>query len=171
MTASTFSFSTGVAITWKKTSGDYAITLASLAAGAARQGVKGDLGATRAQRWACRVQFNMDVAPANVSPITIYWSSSPSVTAATDNTGGASGADAAYTGPAGGLLNALLQMQMIGVIPMTADADTVLQIAEFVWYPTQRYGMPVVYNGAGQALEGDDDSHQIVMYPLPDGAA
>ncbi len=166
MAANDVLFETGTALTWKASAGDYVITLASLAAAACRQGAKGDLGAKRAVRWACRVQINMDVAPVNLAPVNIYWSSSSSATAATDNTGGASGADAAYTGPAGGLLNGLQQMQLIGSMPMTADADTVLQIAEFVWYPTQRYGSPVVQNSTAQILEGDNDSHQIVMYPL-----
>lgn len=159
-------FETGTPITWKNSGGTYAISLASLGAAACRQGAKGDLGAKRAVRWACRVQINMDVAPVNLAPVTIYWSSSPSATAGTDNTGGASGTDAAYTGPAGGLLNALQQMQLVGVMPMTNDADGVVQIAEFVWYPTQRYGMPVVQNGTAQAFEGDEDTHLITIYPL-----
>ena len=159
-------YETGTAITWKNASGTYAISLASLAAAACRQGVKGNLGAKRAVRWVCRVQINMDVAPVNLAPVTIYWSSSSSATAGTDNTGGASGTDAAYTGPAGGLLNGLAQMQVIGTMPMTADADAVVQIAEFVWYPTLQYGMPVVQNGTAQAFEGDEDSHVITIYPL-----
>ena len=167
MAANDVLFETGTALTWKASAGDYVITLASLAAAAARQGAKGDLGAKRAVRWACRVQLNMDVAPVNGAAVEIYWSSSPSATAGTDNTGGCSGADAAYTGSAGGLVAATkLQLQLIGAMPMTADADTVVQIAEFVWYPTQRYGMPVVVNGTAQVLEGDNDSHQIVVFPL-----
>jgi hypothetical protein len=160
---------TGTALTWKASAGDYAITLASLANAAARQGAKGDLGATRAARYAVRVTLNMDVAPANGAVVEIWWSSSTSATAATDNTGGASGADAAYSGSAGGVVaQTKYQLQLIGVMAMTADADTVIQRAEFVFSPTQRYGMPVVVNLAGQALEGDDDSHQIQFVPLID---
>lgn len=165
-------YATGTPIVWAAAGGDYAITLASIAAGAARQGVKGDLGATRAIRWLCRVQINMDVAPVNGAPIEVWWSSSSSATAATDNTGGASGADAAYAGSAGGGVAATkLQLQLVGVMPVTADADAVVQVAEFVWYPTQRYGMPIIVNGTAQAFEGDDDSHSITMIPLPESVA
>jgi hypothetical protein len=164
--------STGTPIRWEAAGGEYAITLASLAAGAARQGAKGDLGATRAVRWLCRVEINMDAAPVNGAPVEIWWSSSSSGTAATDNTGAASGADAAYTGAAGGGLAATkLQLQFIGAMPMTADADAVVQVAEFFWYPPQRYGMPIVVNGTAQAFEGDDDSHRITMIPLPESVA
>lgn len=168
----TVSYATGTPIRWEAAGGEYAITLASLGAGAARQGAKGDLGATRAIRWLCRVEINMDAAPVNGAPVEIWWSSSSSGTAATDNTGAASGADEAYTGSAGGALAATkLQLQFIGAMPMTADADGVVQVAEFVWYPTQRYGMPIVVNGTAQAFEGDDDSHRITMIPLPESVA
>lgn len=168
----TVSYATGVAVRWEAAGGEYAITLASLAAGAARQGQKGDLGATRAIRWLCRVEVNMDVAPVNGTTVEIWWSSSSSAVAGTDNTGAASGADGAYTGSAGGLLaNTKLQLQLVGVMPLTADADAVVQVAEFFWYPTQRYGMPIVVNMSGQAFEGDDDSHRISMIPLPETVA
>lgn len=168
----TVSVSTGTPIIWKAASGSYAITLASLAAGAARQGVKGDLGATRAVRWAVRLAVNFDVAPANGATVDLYWSSSTSATAGTDNTGAASGADAAYTGTAGGALAATkLQLQYIGSLIATADADTIVQVQEFEFYPTQRYGMPIVVNSTAQAFEGDDDSHAITFIPLPEAVA
>lgn len=160
-------FETGTPITWKNSGGTYTITLASLAAAAARQGVKGDLGAKRAVRWSVRVAINMDVAPVNGAVVEIYWSSSSSATAGTDNAGGCSGADAAYTGSAGGLVaQTKYQLQMIGVMPMTADADTVVQVMEFAFYPLSRYGMPVVVNSTAQAFEGDEDSHCLTFTPL-----
>lgn len=162
-------FKTGTPITWKAAAGDYAITLASIGVGAARQGVKGDLGATRAVRWAMRPAINMDAAPTAGNVIELWWSSSPSAVAATDNTGAASGTDAAYTGSAGGSVDETkVQMQRVGVLVLTPDADGVVQIKELVFFPTQRYGMPVLVNKADQILEGDDDAHQIVIYPLPD---
>lgn len=167
--ASDILYRTGTPIVWKAASGTYAITLASIANAAARQGAKGDLGATRAQRWAVRLQLNMDSAPANGAVVELWWSSSSSGTAGTDNTGGASGTDAAYSGTAGGAVAATkYQLQLIGVMPLTADADSIVQIKEFIFTPTQRYGMPVLVNLSGQALEGDDDSHSITFTPLID---
>lgn len=160
---------TGTPITWKAAGGTYAITLASIAVNAARQGVKGDLGATRAARWAVRVSINMDVAPTAGDVIEFWWSSSTSAVAATDNAGAASGTDAAWTGSAGGSVDQTkLQLQYIGGLVLTPDADAVVQIAEFVFFPLQRYGMPILVNKADQILEGDDDSHQIVLVPIVD---
>lgn len=163
------SYATGTPLTWDSTPTSYALTLTSLAAGAARQGAKGDLGATRATRWSCRVQLDFEVAPVAGAPVEIWWSSSSSATAATDNTGGASGADAAYTGVAGGTLAASKRMlQLIGVVPAEAVADDVLQIAEFAWYPLSRYGMPVVVNGTSQAFHDTAANFKVVMTPLPE---
>ena len=165
-------FATGTPLTWDSTPTTYAITLTSLAAGAARQGAKGDLGATRAVRWSVRVQLDFEVAPVNGAPVEIWWSSSSSATAATDNTGAASGSDAAYTGSAGGALAATkLQLQLIGVMPATADADDVLQIAEFPFYPLSRYGMPIVVNGTGQAFHDTAANFKIVLTPMGESVA
>ena len=72
------------------------IDLTSLANGAARQGAKGDLGATRAARYSVTVGIEFDVAPTAGVEVEVYWSSSFSATAGTGNAGGASGADAAW---------------------------------------------------------------------------
>lgn len=162
-------FETGTPITWKAAAGDYAMTMTGIAINAAWQGAKGDLGATRAVRWAMRVQINMDVIPTAGDVIEFWWSSSPSAVAGTDNTGACSGLNAAYTGSAAGSVDQTkLQLQRVGVLVLTPDADAVVQIQELVFFPTQQYGMPVLVNKSDQALEGDDDSHQIVIYPLPD---
>lgn len=162
---------TGTSKTWKASGGDYAMTMASIANDAARQGAKGDLGTPRAARWAMRVAINMDVAPTAGLVVEFWWSSSPSATAGTDNTGACSGTDAAYTGSAGGSVDETkLQLDFVGSLVLTPDADGVVQRQQFVFFPTQQYGMPVLVNKGGQALEGDDDSHEIVIYPIVDEA-
>jgi len=164
-------FESGTPITWKASGGTYVITMAGLAAGAARQGAKGDLGAKRAARWSVRLAIDLEVAAVNGAPIELWWSSSASATAATDNTGGASGADAAYTGTAGGGLAARYLMQLIGVLPALADADAIDQVAEFVFYPLSRYGMPVVLNGTAQAFNDAETTHCITFTPLNEEVA
>lgn len=160
---------TGTPIIWKAAGGNYAITLASIAVNAARQGVKGDLGATRATRWSVLVEINMDVAPTARDIIEFWWSSSPSAVAGTQNPGACSGLDAAYTGSAAGTVDETkLQLQYIGGLVLTPDADAVVQIQEFVFFPLQRYGMPVLVNKADQILEGDDDAHRITFTPIID---
>lgn len=159
----------GTIIRWEAAGGEYVITLASIAVNAARQGAKGDLGATRAARWSVLVEINMDVAPTAGDVIEFWWSSSPSAVAATTNTGACSGSDAAYTGStAGSVDETKYQLQYIGGLVLTPDADAVVQRQEFVFFPLQRYGMPVVVNKADQILEGDDDSHRITLTPIED---
>ncbi len=159
----------GTPIVWKASGGDYAMTMASIAVDAARQGVKGDLGATRAARFAMTVRINMDIAITTSNIVEFYWSSSPSATAGTQNDGAASGADAVYTGSAGGSVDET-KMQLIWVdnLVLTPDADAVVQQKTFVFSPPHRYGMPILVNKSDQALEGDDDSHEIELTPIID---
>jgi len=156
----------GTPIIWKAAGGTYAITLSGIAINNARQGAKGDLGATRAARYSVLVEINMDVAPTAGKVIEFWWSSSPSAVAATQNTGACSGTDAAYTGSAAGSVDETkAQLQYIGALVLTPDADAVVQRQEFAFFPLQRYGMPVLVNKSDQALEGDDDAHQITFTP------
>lgn len=143
------------------------ITLAALASAAARQGAKADLGATRAARYAVIVGMELDVAPAAGKTIEVYWSSSYSGTAGTGNDGGASGADAAYQ--AGSEAEWKKQLTFIGALVLTADAATVVQRGWiYTFTPPTRYGMPVVVNLAGQALEGDDVEMYVALVPITD---
>lgn len=159
----------GTIIRWEAAGGEYVITLSGIAINNARQGAKGDLGATRAARWSVLVEINMDVAPTAGDIIEFWWSSSPSAVAATQNTGAASGVDAAYAGSTGGTVDETKhQLQYIGGLVLTPDADAVVQTQEFVFFPLQRYGMPLLVNKSDQALEGDDDSHRITFTPIVD---
>lgn len=152
------------------------ITLAALAVGAARQGEKADLDRgvvtdRMPQRWAVTPRIEMDVAPANGKTVDLYWSSSLSATPATANDGACTGADAAYAGSAGSTLaETLQQLQYIGSLTLTNDADTIIQQTTFICtFPTQ-WGMPVVVNNSDQAFEGDDVEMSITLIPLEDEA-
>ncbi len=152
---------TGTALSWKASSGDYALTLTSLASAAARQGAKGDLGLNWARRWA--VLFTSSAASAaNGTAWEIYWAASPSATAATDNPGSASGSDAAFATPA----EYKLQLIPIGSLPASAAATTAIQkmVAEF--YPPCRYGMPVIVNSTGVALGATAGDHEFRIVPI-----
>ena len=166
---------TGTPVVWAN-SGDYAsgdytrthqINLTSLATTKARQGAKADLGATRAQQYAVRAAFEIDVAPTAGLTVELYWSSSPSGTAATANTGGASGADEAYKD--GEEAEWVKQLMLLGAMTLTADAATTVQKQHIcIFTPPERYGMPVVVNKAGQAFEGDAVEMYIALIPIID---
>ena len=146
------------------------IDLTSLAAAAARQGAKGDLGATRANRYKVMAAIEFAVAPASGALVSIYWAASPSATAGNANPGGTSGSDAAYTGTAGdALADAILQLQFLGDLVATSDATTVVQYQEIgILENPMRYGMPVVQNSTGQAFVADAVEMYIALIPMID---
>lgn len=145
------------------------IDLTSVATTAARQGVKVDLGATRAARYAVTLRVEYDVAPTSGNICSLWWAPSPHATAGTANPGGASGTDAAYAGTASdSLADSILQLALIGNLVCTSDAATVVNQQSFVFFPSERYGSPVVWNEADQALEGDAVEMSIIFTPLID---
>lgn len=167
----------GTPVVWADTT-DYSATasgytrthqldLTSISSTAARQGDKADLGATRAARYAVFVGMEIDVAPTAGTVIEVYWSASASGTAGTGNDGGASGADAAYK--AGEESEWKAQLTHIGSLVLTNDAATTVQRGFLGYFtPPQRYGMPVVVNLSGQALEGDAVEMYVALVPVVD---
>jgi hypothetical protein len=167
----------GTPIVWADTT-DYSSTgsgftrthqldLTGIANGAARQGDKADLGATRAAQYAVVCGFEIDVAPTAGTLVEVYWSSSFSGTAGTGNDGGASGADAAWK--AGEEDEWKKQLIHLGSMQLTADASTVVQRAVIGFFtPPNRYGMPIVLNKAGQALEPDAVEMYVALVPIID---
>lgn len=157
---------------FRNSGGDAAITLASLANGngttaGARQSVKLDLGATRAKRYRVKATFEIAATPTAGNVIDLYWSPSSSATAGTDNAGGASGADAAYTGYSSNNLASLKQCIYIGSFICTAQATATVQQA-FVggtFTPPERYGSLIVYNASGAALHNTETNQAITLIP------
>ena len=157
--------------------GDYAgdlgtctdqISLASVAAGAARQSAKIDFGVNRAQLWVMYTAIEFDIAPTSGNIVEHYIAFSPNATAATANPGGVSGSDAAYTGTAGdSLADSALQLAFMGSLIATSDAATVVQFQKLSIFKTPiRFGSLVVINSADQAFEGDDVEMAILIIPL-----
>lgn len=140
---------------------------------AARQGVKADLGATRARKFAITlaVEFKTGEAPESQETVDLYWGPSGSGTAGTANQGGLVGTDAAYTGTAGdSLADSLLQLDFIGSISLTADAVGVVQRQTFVFSPPTRWGQPVVHNNtdAEDLNAADAEEMYVRMVPIID---
>ncbi len=178
----------GTGVVWANT-GDYSSTisgytrthqldLTSLAAGAARQGVKADMASIATVLNANRFMAFMGIefvtattlVPGEV--ITLYWAGSPVATAGNANPGGTVGADGAYTGTAGDTLaNSIKQLQFIGSLTITDDVEDVIQFATFVTSLPHRYGFPVVMNMSAAGVLMDDAVQMLVaMVPLEDEA-
>lgn len=136
------------------------IDLTSLADGAARQGAKADLGATRAAAYAVKVCIEFNAAPKAGNKVEFYWSSSYSGTAGTGNDGGAAttGADAAWA-PGGGAEADIdefkRQLILIGVLPLTADAAPQVATINPAFCPPTQYGSLIVKNDSGVAMVAD----------------
>lgn len=145
------------------------IDLTSLADGAAIQSDQIDFTAKRAALFNVQVSVEIDVAPVSGEVVKLYFAPSVNASAALDNPGGVSGSDSAYTGTAGdSLADSLLQLDFIGNIVCTADADPVMQTQSFTYAPHARYGTLVVFNDSGQAFVGDATHHYIIFEPMID---
>lgn len=164
-------------IVWADFAGDFddsiagtekQITLAALGIGDSRQGVKADMlyNSHLPQRWVVLARIEMDVAVADGSAVPIYWAASPHVTAGTLNPYLITGADAEIATPTPGFLG---QLQWIGAVPLTNNADAVHQKTFITTLPF-RYGSPLVFNNTLQAFEAADDAMCLAFYPLPDEA-
>lgn len=157
----------GTLKTVKGSGGDAAITVTSVANAAARQAAKLDLGATFAQLWELQATSDLAATPTAGNTIDFYWSPSDSATAATGNCGGASGADAAYTGIASNLAASLKLLQFIGSQVVTADvAAQVAHVGSF--RPISRYGCLIVVNNSGAAYVSNATNSQFVFRPIED---
>lgn len=159
----------GTTKTWKSSGGDAAITLASLANAAARQGAKLDLGATRAREYDVFADVELAATPTAGNPVQIYWAPSSSATPGTDNPGNVTGTDAAYAGYSSNLDATLPQLQLAGEHVCTAQATATVQKGYCGRFsPAQRYGSPVVVNRSGAAFHTSDTNIQVRFVPFED---
>ncbi len=146
------------------------IDLTSVASGAARQGAKKDMGATRNTSYLVSVAVEFASAAASDETVDFYWAGSPSATAGNANPGGTSGSDAAYTGTSGdSLADSLKQLQYIGSLVTTADNTTTVQygtIGILSGDALLRYGMPVVVNNSTGALVSDAVEMYVALIPI-----
>ncbi len=178
----TINFLPGTALVWADTD-DYASTLTGLvrthqidltdvAAGAAEEGAKADLGSEFARQHLVYVGIEFDVAPTAGDLVELWWAGSPHATAANANPGGTDGVGGTYTGTAGDGDADLskLQLQYLGSLIATADAATVVQYQTMPTFfvPKLRFGMPVVVNSADQAFEGDAVEMLFALIPYTD---
>lgn len=171
----TFRRQSGTAKTIKNSGGDAAITLASLANSTSettggRQSVKLDLGATRGRSYQVKADFELAATPTAGNVIELWWSPSSSATAGTDNKGGASGTDAAYTGYSSNMNASVKQCQFIGAFVCTAQATATVQKATVAgaFVPQERYGSLILINKSGAAFHSTDTNQVITLTPSED---
>lgn len=150
-------------------SATYDIDLASLVDAAARQSLKWDWGATRPPSFKIRMTTELASDPASGGSVDLYAYESHSATAAVGNTGGCTGADAAYTGYSGHTLaESLLQLDFIGSLStgVQNDADGVVIGKVAVYSPTARYGGIVVVNNTNIGFHTDSIEMAVLFEPI-----
>lgn len=159
----------GTALTWKSTGGTYALTLTSLANGAARQGAKGDLAAgatpaTWARRWGVVFKSAVAAAAADGGEIELWWGPSPTLTAGTDNPANMTGADAAMASPD----SVKYQAQRVGSLILSNSLGTGIQTQVLTFVPLFQWGSPLVVNKSGQTLSATAGNHEVRLVPIDD---
>lgn len=164
---STFRQQTGTPVVFAASGGDAAITLTSVAHQAARQGVKVNLGDTFGQEYSAEAHIEFAATPTAGESVDLYWAPSGSATAGTDNPGGVSGTDAAYTGYSSNLAASLRQLQFIGRMTVTTQTTATVQKAHAGFFrPANQYGSLVVVNNSGASIHSSATNCKIILTPL-----
>ena len=147
---------------------DVQLSLTGVANGAGRQSAKADLGNPRARLYSVIASIEFDAASTVGSTVDFYWGPSTLSTAASGNPAELTGSDATYTGTTGGsLAQSVPMLQYIGSLILADDVAPQPTIGPVgIFTPQERYGMLVVVNSGGQALEGDDIEMFISMSEL-----
>lgn len=157
----------GTAVTWKASGGTYTLTLTSLASGAARQGVKGDLsdgtaGNNLPEVCLFLLETKMGTGIANATnKLSLFIGESNNATAATNNPAGLTGADGSLGTPA----EYTLQLNLAQAMNLSNNASTGTQKQWLAYYPISRYIIPVIYNQSDQSLSSTAGDHVLTMVP------
>lgn len=160
-----FKIEPGTAKTIKSSGGDAAITCTSLASGSARESTKLDLGAIFARRWKVTFETKLNAAGTNGTEIELYTNESSSSAAGTDNNGGATGTDAAFSNSS----ELKHQWAAVGSLAVSNAAGTNLQRQSFYYTPVSRYQSMLVVNNSGVAFSGTATDTIITWTPCEEG--
>jgi len=139
------------------------MNLSVIAAAAAWQSVKADLGggtATFPREWILGACMESTATPAAAGQFNFYWNPSPSATAGVGNNGNASGADEAF------LIAGLPQLMPLGSLIVMAQVVNIKTcIRRFV--APYRYGSLIVVNNTDKAMVADGDADEIHVTLTP----
>ena len=149
------------------------LATAALAADAAVNSDKVDLGARRARAYSVDACFEFAATPTAGAVVEFWWSPSPASAAGTGNPGLPDGVDGAYTGDGSGTIaESVRQMQFIGSFICTDRAQASgVQIANVSeeFRPAHRYGQLVLFARTGADLyDTDDEENHVVFTPIVD---
>lgn len=154
----------GTPVEWSTTGGKL-ITLTSLADQAMREGAKSDTLVDGTKGLPELLEFRLESAVAVAATagkeIELYVGESDDATAANANPGNLTGADAGVSNPT----ELKVQLNFVGSLVLSNARGTNVQKQRLRYKPVCAYLVPVVFNGAGQALSATAGNHKIVMTP------
>lgn len=147
-------------IVWSDTTGDLAMTLNNLAAGAGRIGARKDFGAGSTSQWySWRLTVQFETAPVVGETIEIYLATSD---------GTEEDAQVGTTDAALGSTDDRKNLHLIGILIVTStDADHDMTASGICRIPT-RYVSPVVFNNTADNLQATNDTGEFTLTPIPD---
>lgn len=152
----------GTSVTWTDTTGDLAMTLNNLAAGAGRQGAQKDWGALSAARpttYHFRAVFQQETAGVVGETIELYWKSGDGTDYDNDDGTGNVAVSAE---------NKLKNLKLLGVAQVDEAAANIDISIEGYFVDFNRYGIPVVWNRTADNLDAANDISKIVVTPIYD---
>lgn len=158
----------GTPVVWTSSGGDKVLTCTSLTTGSAQQGAKSATLVDGTKGLPAFLQpevktTNLGAAPTDGLTIDLYLAFSSSATAATDNPGGVTGSDAAYTYTTAGVS----QLVYAGSLVLSNSIGTGLQLAKLrLVAPLDAYVTPVLVNNSGQTLSATGTDTVVTLTPL-----
>ncbi len=146
-------------VVWSDTTGDLAITINNLAAGAGRVGARKDFGAgSTSEFYSWRFTCQFETAPVVGETVDLYLSTSDG----TEEDGQVGTADAALDAE-----DTLQNLLYLGSLVVTStDADHDMTVSGTARIPT-RYVSPVVWNDTADNLQATNDTGEFTLTPIP----
>ena len=150
---------------------DVQMNLSTIAAAAGWESAKtatlADIGSAYPVEWILGACMESTATPAAGGTFDFYWNPSPSATAGTGNSGGATGADASYA------VAGKAQLSYIGSMVVRANVINIKADIGRLRMP-YLYGSLVVINSTNVAMQADDDadnSHIVLTPVIPQAQA
>lgn len=152
----------GTAVTWTDSTGDLAMTLQNLAAGAGRQGAIKDWGALSTARptlYHYRLVIQSETTPVLGEEVRLYWKSGDGTVYDNDDGTG----DIALSST-----DKLKNLKPLDVLQIDEAVVDIYMSVEGYFQDFNRYGQPVVYNATADNLQNTANVCYITVTPIYD---
>lgn len=150
----------GTSVQWTDSTGDLAMTLQNLAAGAGRQGAQKDWGVLTTARetlYHFRLLVQFETAPVVGEQVELYWKSGDGTDYDNDDGTG----DIALSST-----DKLKNLNLLGILIVDEAAADVDMSIQGYFRDLNQYGMPVVYNNTADNLQNTANVGFVTVTPV-----